>query len=202
MQLIKNEKRLLPSTKPTSSNFFIFNLNHHRKLTDGLFLKVAREVSKDYPEIEFNEMIIDNCCMQLVMNPSQFDVMLTPNLYGTIVANTTAGLIGGPGLVPGANVGEGVAIFEVGNRHVAADIAGLNRANPIALLLSSVLMLRHLGMNSHADKIQLAVRRVLAQGKVPYFNLVLTLFFKLRTPDMGGHASTKAVTQAVIENLS
>jgi len=159
-----------------------------QKLTDGLFLKIAREVSKKYPQIEFNEMIIDNCCMQLVMNPSQFDVMLTPNLYGTIVANTTAGLIGGPGLVSGANIGEGVAIFEVGNRHSANDIAGKNAANPSAMLLSSVMMLRHLNMNLHADNIQRALHQILATGQY-------------KTPDLGGNTTTRQFTQAVIDRL-
>lgn len=159
-----------------------------QKLTDGLFLRVCREVSEQYPDIEYGEMIIDNCCMQLVMNPSQFDVMLTGNLYGNLLANVGSGLVGGPGIVGGANFGEDVGIFEVGARHVAADIAGMNRANPIALIESSVMMLKYLKMNSYADRIENAVKNVLTVQKV-------------WTPDLGGTATTRDVTSAIIREL-
>lgn len=114
------------------------------KLADGLFLESCREVAKYYPSIEFNDIIVDNCCMQLVSNPHQFDVMVTPNLYGAIIDNVAAGLIGGAGLVPGISYGENVAVFEPGTRHSFAVAQGKNIANPIALLLSAVRMLRHL----------------------------------------------------------
>jgi isocitrate dehydrogenase (NAD+) len=113
------------------------------KLSDGLFLECCRKVSKDYSEIEFREVIVDNCCMQLVLRPSQFDVLLLPNLYGDIVSDLCAGLVGGLGLVPGANFGEECAIFEAVHGS-APDIAGKKVANPTAMMLSAILMLRHL----------------------------------------------------------
>ena len=133
-------------------------------------------------------MIIDNCCMQLVMNPSQFDVMLTPNLYGSIICNVASGLVGGPGLTPGANVGDGIAVFESGARHAAQDIAGKNQANPVALLLSSTMMLRYLDLPDHAKRIESSIKKVLSDGKV-------------LTKDVGGTATTKDFTSAVIHNL-
>jgi len=160
-----------------------------QKQTDGLFLKVCRQVAADYPAIKYNEMIIDNCCMQLVMNPGQFDVMLTPNLYGNIIANVATGLVGGPGIVGGANVGDGIAVFEVGARHVAQDIAGQNKANPVALIQSSIMMLRYLDLPEYAKKIENAVRYVISEQKV-------------WTGDLGGKSSTKDVTQAIIDQLS
>ncbi len=126
--------------------------------------------------------------MQLVMNPSQFDIMLTPNLYGTLVANTTSGLVGGPGIVPGVNIGEDIAIFEPGNRHVANDIAGKNKANPTALLMSSIMLLRHLNLNAHADRIENALRKVIETGN-------------FKTADLGGTKSTREFTKAVMDNL-
>lgn len=159
-----------------------------QKQTDGLFIKVCKEVAQKYPDIQYNEMIIDNCCMQLVMNPSQFDVMVTLNLYGNIIINAAAGLIGGPGVVGGANVGEGMVVFEPGTRHVAADIAGQNKANPVAMISSAVMMLRHLDLNDHATKIENAVDKVLAEGKV-------------KTQDLGGNSTTKEFTDAVISAL-
>eukprot|EP01118_Nematostelium_gracile_P008768 TRINITY_DN2911_c0_g1_i2.p2 TRINITY_DN2911_c0_g1~~TRINITY_DN2911_c0_g1_i2.p2 ORF type:complete len:137 (+),score=42.89 TRINITY_DN2911_c0_g1_i2:125-535(+) len=133
-------------------------------------------------------MIIDNCCMQLVMNPSQFDVMLTPNLYGNIVANVATGLVGGPGLVGGANVGDGVAVFEVGARHVAQDIAGRNLANPIALIEGAVMMLRYLDLPDYAKRIENATQHVISEQKI-------------WTQDLGGKAHTKDVTQAIINKI-
>jgi len=126
--------------------------------------------------------------MQLVMNPSQFDVMLTPNLYGNIITNVAAGLVGGPGLTPGANAGDGMALFEVGARHAAHDIAGMNKANPTGLILSSIMMLRYLELHEYAKRIEKAVQGVLKEGKV-------------LTKDIGGNATTKEFTQAVITNL-
>ena len=159
-----------------------------QKATDGLFLRTCREVAKKYPQIQYSEMIIDNCCMQLVMNPSQFDVMLTPNLYGNIITNVASGLVGGPGITPGANVGDGTAVFESGARHAAQDIAGMNKANPSALLLSSTMMLRYLDLPDHAKRIENAIYKVLQDGKV-------------LTRDVGGTATTKDFTNAVIQNL-
>jgi len=159
-----------------------------QKLTDGLFLESCREVAKSYPEIEFNDMIIDNCCMQLVMKPQQFDVMVTPNLYGNLVTNVVSALVGGPGLTPGANVGDRVAIFESGAHHVASDIAGQDKANPTGIILSSVLMLRHMGLNNYANTIEDALRSVILEKKV-------------LTSDVGGSATTKEFTKAVIDKV-
>jgi len=157
-----------------------------QKYTDGEFLKACREVAKDFPHIEYTEMIVDNCAMQLVMNPGQFDVMVTSNLYGNVVTNAGTGLVGGPGIVPGANIGRDIAMFEVGGRHVGLDIAGQNEANPCAMLFSSVMMLRHMGLTRHAQNIDNSVHSALA---------------KMRTRDLEGRASTTEFTQAVIDNL-
>jgi len=146
------------------------------KLSDGLFLDCFRNVSKDYPEIEADDKIVDNACMQLVMRPEQFDIMLLENLYGDIVSDLCAGLIGGLGLVPGANIGEQGAVFEAVHGS-APDIAGQGIANPTALLQSSLLMLRHLGEREAADRIENAMLAVFAEGTV-------------RTRDIGGTAGT------------
>eukprot|EP01094_Clydonella_sp_ATCC50884_P019579 TRINITY_DN3864_c0_g1_i2.p1 TRINITY_DN3864_c0_g1~~TRINITY_DN3864_c0_g1_i2.p1 ORF type:complete len:388 (-),score=92.57 TRINITY_DN3864_c0_g1_i2:389-1504(-) len=160
-----------------------------QKLSDGEFLNGCREVSKNYPDIEYEEMIVDNTSMQLAMRPEQFDVMITPNLYGTIVTNIASGLVGGPGMLPGANYGgRGQAIFESGARHVALDIEGANRANPIGTLRAAVMMLEHIGMHQQAANISNAIEATLEQG-------VLTL-------DLGGTATTQDLTCAVIQNLS
>jgi isocitrate dehydrogenase (NAD+) len=158
------------------------------KLSDGEFLKSCREVAKNYPSITYEEMIIDNCCMQLVMRPTQFDVMLTPNLYGAIVTNVASALIGGPGLIPGINLGKSEAVFEAGARHVGLDIRGKNKANPVGMLFSSVWLLRHLELFQHAQLIENAVFNVLKHHKAP-------------TADVGGSASTKDFTQAVIDEI-
>lgn len=160
-----------------------------QKQTDGLFLKVCREVSQKYPNIKYNEMIIDNCCMQLVMNPSQFDVMVTGNLYGNIIANVAAGLVGGAGVVGGANIGEKIGIFETGARHLALDIAGKNKANPMGLLSGATMMLRYLELPGHAEKIEKAVQSVIDDKD-------------MKTLDLGGKTSTKEFTQAVISALT
>lgn len=157
-------------------------------MTDGLFLESVRRVAKEYPEITFQEMIVDNTSMQLVQKPSQFDVMVTPNLYGNIVTNIATGLIGGPGVVPGANFGPRVAFFEPGARHTGLDIAGKGVANPTALILSSCMMLRHLDLKSYADSIEKALLGVYQEDRV-------------RTPDLKGTNSTKQFTDAVINKL-
>jgi len=153
------------------------------KLSDGLFIECARRVSKDYPEIQYDERIVDAACMQLVMFPERFDVLLMPNLYGDIVSDLCAGLVGGLGVVPGANLGaDGVGVFEAVHGS-APDIAGQDLANPLALLLSSVLMLHHLHEDAVADRVMRAITAVLA-GTV-------------RTRDIGGTASTTEFAAAI-----
>jgi isocitrate dehydrogenase (NAD+) len=134
------------------------------KYTDGLFLDVAREVAGEYPEIAFGDVIVDNLCMQLVLHPQQYDVLLLPNLYGDIVSDLCAGLIGGLGVAPGANLGEGVALFEPVHGSAPA-MRGSGRMNPTATLLSAVLMLRHLNEAAAADRLERAIARVLAEGR-------------------------------------
>jgi len=160
-----------------------------QKLTDGLFLKTCRETATRYPEIKYNEMIIDNCCMQLVMNPSQFDVMVTGNLYGNLIANVGSGLVGGAGVTGGANFGKDFAIFEVGARHLGLDIAGQGKANPMGLIQSAIMMLKHMDLHNHAKKIEQAAKTVISVRKV-------------WTQDLGGSATTKEVTQAIINELA
>jgi isocitrate dehydrogenase (NAD+) len=133
-------------------------------------------------------MIVDNASMQLVSKPSQFDVIVCGNLYGNILSNVGAALVGGPGLIPGANIGRDFAVFEPGCRHVGRDIMGKNSANPTCLILSSVYMLRHIGLNEYADVISNALMNVIKEGKV-------------MTPDVGGHHTTTDFTLAVISNL-
>lgn len=157
------------------------------KLSDGLFLDCFRKVAADFPEIEADDKIIDNACMQLVMRPEQFDVMLLENLYGDIVSDLCAGLIGGLGLVPGANIGELGAVFEAVHGS-APDIAGQGIANPTALLQSGILMLRYIGQREPADKIEASMLKVYSEGKV-------------RTRDIGGTARTSEFADAVIANL-
>ncbi len=157
------------------------------KLSDGLFLACARGVAKKYPRIEYREMIVDNACMQLVLRPQQFDVLLLENLYGDIVSDLCAGLVGGLGVVPGANLGTRVAIFEAVHG-TAPDIAGKGLANPVAVIFSSIMMLRHIGQSRAADRLERAVKKLLAEGKV-------------RTRDLGGKATTAAVTARLIALL-
>ena len=157
------------------------------KSTSGLFLKVAREVSAQYPEIEHNEMIVDNTCMQLVMNPWQFDVIVTTNLFGDILSDLCAGLVGGLGLAPGANIGEHAAIFEAVHGS-APDIAGKGIANPCALLLGACQMLGHLGFEDQANRVRVAIRATIAaKDRV--------------TPDLGGSGTTDSFADALIERL-
>lgn len=158
------------------------------KLSDGLFLDCFRNVAKDYPEIEADDKIVDNACMQLVMRPEQFDIMLLENLYGDIVSDLCAGLIGGLGLVPGANIGELGAVFEAVHGS-APDIAGQNIANPTALLMSGILMLRHLGERDAAQKIETAMFKVFNEGKV-------------RTRDIGGTAKTNEFARAITDAMN
>ncbi len=158
------------------------------KIADGLFLDCVREVAKDYPAIKLQEVIIDNMCMQMVMNPSQFEVIVTTNLYGDILSDLAAGLVGGLGLVPGANIGEDIAIFEAVHGS-APDIAGKNLANPIAVLLSGVHMLKYLGEFEKAELITKAISKVMEEGKH-------------LTGDLGGNASTTEITEAIIEKIN
>lgn len=159
------------------------------KTSSGLFLDVAREVASEYPEIEFQEMIVDNACMQLVMNPHQFDVVVTTNLFGDILSDLCAGLVGGLGLAPGANIGEKAAIFEAVHGS-APDIAGKNMANPCALLLAAAQMLDHLGMQQKGDAIRHGIRAVLETRR------------DMVTPDMGGTGTTATFAQALVEQVN
>ena len=157
------------------------------KLSDGLFLQCCKAVAAEYPEITYAEHIVDNTCMQLVMNPWQYDVILTENLYGDILSDLCSGLIGGLGLVPGANLGLDIAIFEAVHGS-APDIAGQDKANPTALLQSAILMLHHLNEPATANLVQQALEKVYTEAK--------TL-----TADVGGTSGTKAFTEAIIAAL-
>jgi len=157
------------------------------KLTDGLFLDCARKVAAEYPEIEYKEHIVDNTCMQLVLNPYQYDILLTENLYGDILSDLCSAFVGGLGLVPGANLGAGCAVFEAVHGS-APDIAGKDLANPTALLQSAILMLHHIDEPATAELVQKALEAVYAEGK--------TL-----TKDVGGTSGTKAFASAVIAAL-
>ena len=157
------------------------------KLSDGLFLEAARAVAKKYPQIEYNEILVDNLCMQLVINPSKFDVLVLPNLYGDIVSDLTSGLIGGLGVAQGANIGKDCAVFEPVHGS-APDIKGQNKANPTALLLSACMMLDYIGEKDSSQKIKNALYKVLEEGET------LTL-------DLGGSASTTEFRDEIIKNL-
>lgn len=179
---------------------FEYARSHHRKkvtavhkansmkLSDGLFLRCCREVGAEYPEIAYNELIVDNASMQMVSKPAQFDVLVMPNLYGDIMSDLAAGLVGGLGVVPGANIGDHHAVFEAVHGS-APDIAGRGLANPTALILSSVMMLRHLQELNAADRLQAAVESVYREGKS-------------LTPDVGGKASTGEIADAIIARLN
>jgi isocitrate dehydrogenase (NAD+) len=157
------------------------------KMSDGLFLKCCREVSSDFPDIRYNELIVDNACMQLVMRPETFDVLVLPNLYGDIVSDLAAGLVGGLGIVPGANLGARHAIFEAVHG-TAPDIAGKGLANPTALMQSAVLMLAHIGERDASARLQNAIEQVYASREC-------------LTGDVGGSASTSQFTNAVIRRV-
>ena len=157
------------------------------KKSDGLFLHIFEEIAGEYPDIEANSLIVDNTCMQLVMKPEQFDIMVMPNLYGDILSDLTSGLIGGLGLLPSCNKNDDCAIFEAVHGS-APDIAGKGIANPTALLLSAVMMLEHLNFKDEANRIKKAINDVLENTDI-------------RTPDLGGTSSTKEYTDAIIQRL-
>ncbi|MEG2087003.1 MAG: isocitrate/isopropylmalate dehydrogenase family protein [Angelakisella sp.] len=157
------------------------------KCTDGMFLEEARAVAATYPQIQFEDMIVDAMCMRLVQAPEQYDVLVLPNLYGDIVSDLCAGLVGGLGVAPGANIGSEQAVFEAIHGS-APQLAGLNMANPTALLLSGVMMLRHLGEMDAAERIERALTAVAATGDY-------------RTPDLGGTTGTREFADAVIAHL-
>ena len=157
------------------------------KLADGLFLRCCREVAERNPEIEYKELIVDNASMQLVIRPETFDVLLLPNLYGDIVSDLAAGLVGGLGVVPGANMGEHHAVFEAVHGS-APDIAGKGIANPTAVMLAACQMLDHAGEDAAAARIKKAIELTLSEGKTV-------------TGDIGGTANTKQYTDAVISRL-
>ena len=184
---------------------FEYARTHHRKrvtavhkanimkFSDGLFLSAAREVAKEYPDIEFEDRIVDNMSMQLVQKPHQFDVVVAPNLYGDLLSDLCAGLIGGLGLAPGANLSDEIAVFEA-THGSAPKYAGLNKVNPMAMILSGVMMLRHLGEKKSADRLEKAVAEVIAEGKNVTYDL------KPEAPDTA--VGTSQVADAVIEKLS
>lgn len=157
------------------------------KKSDGLFLQSCRDIAVNYPDIEYSEIIVDNCAMQIVMRPEQFDILVMANLYGDIISDLGAGLVGGLGLVPGVNYGDAIAVFEAVHGS-APDIAGKNIANPLALILSSELMMRYLGEEHIANHIKHAV-------------IVLLTERKYLTPDMGGNATTAELTEALIKEI-
>ena len=157
------------------------------KLTDGLFLETARKISEEYPEITLEETIIDNMCMQLVSRPEKYKVIVTMNLYGDILSDLVAGLVGGLGIAPGANIGDDIAIFEAVHGS-APDIAGQNKANPLALILSGIEMLKYINLHEYAEKIEKAVLKTLEVSDV-------------KTADLGGIATTTEFTDKIIENL-
>src|SRR5499433_1139755 len=157
------------------------------KLSDGLFLKSIRAVAEKYPDIEYKELIVDNACMQMVLKPEQYDVLLLPNLYGDVMSDLAAGLVGGLGVVPSGNIGDEAAMFEAVHG-TAPDIAGKGLANPTALLMSSIMMLDYLGERSVARGIEAALEKVYREGKHT-------------TQDVGGKAGTKEFTEALIEAL-
>ncbi len=189
----------IPATDRIIRFAFEYAKNHQRKKvtcihkanilkqTDGLFLQRFKEIAKEYPTIEYDDKIIDNMCMQLVMYPQKYDVLVAPNLYGDIISDLIAGLVGGLGLVPGANLGKDVAIFEAVHGS-APDIAGQGIANPIALLQAACMMLEHIDKKEIALRITKAILKTLEDGSS-------------LTKDLGGNATTKELTKAIIANL-
>jgi isocitrate dehydrogenase (NAD+) len=157
------------------------------KMTSGLFLQVGREIAQAYPDVDFGDIIVDNCAMQLVRDPTRFDVVVTTNLFGDILSDLTAGLVGGLGLAPGANIGENAAIFEAVHG-TAPDIAGKGVANPVAAMVAGAMMLERLGQKERGTRLEGAVRRAIANGKD-------------LTPDLGGTGSTESFTDRVIAEL-
>jgi isocitrate dehydrogenase (NAD+) len=157
------------------------------KMTSGLFLEVGQEIARAYPDVHFNDVIVDNCAMQLVRDPTRFDVIVTTNLFGDILSDLTAGLVGGLGLVAGANIGEHAAIFEAVHG-TAPDIAGQGIANPTAVMLAGAMLLDRIGQRERAQRLQGAVRKAIADGRET-------------TPDIGGTGSTKTFTEKVVAVL-
>ena len=174
---VKNNRKLV--TVVTKANIC--------KLSDGLFLNCAREVAQKYPQIQFKEILVDNLCMQLVQNPEQFDVLVLPNLYGDIVSDLCAGLVGGLGIAQGANIGLNAAVFEPVHGS-APDIKGQNKANPTALLLSAIEMLKYINQREVAEKIEKALFKTIKEGTA-------------LTCDLGGNSTTTEFTNAIIKNL-
>jgi isocitrate dehydrogenase (NAD+) len=164
------------------------------KFSDGLFLSTAREVARQYPDVEFQDALIDNLCMQLVRRPQEYDVIAAPNLYGDIISDLCAGLVGGLGLAPGANIGEGIALFEP-THGSAPKYTGQNRVNPMAMMLSGMLMLQHIGEVRAADRLERAIATVINEGKNVTYDM------KLRRDDPGA-VGTSQVADAVIEKLN
>jgi isocitrate dehydrogenase (NAD+) len=158
------------------------------KFTTGLFLEVGKKVAKDYPEIEFEDLIVDNMAMQMVMRPQRFDVVVTTNLFGDILSDLASGLVGGLGVTGAANIGDNAAMFEAVHGS-APDIAGQNKANPLALLFSSIMMLEYIGQKHTADEIRKAIYKTLVERKV------------YCTPDIGGEGTTSTFTQAICDNI-
>jgi isocitrate dehydrogenase (NAD+) len=164
------------------------------KFSDGLFLEVSREVAKNYPDIEFEDKIIDNMCMQLVQKPELYDILVLPNLYGDIISDLAAGLIGGLGLAPGANIGEGYAVFEA-THGSAPKYKGMNKVNPLAMILSGVMMLRHLGEMKAAEKLDNAVASIIKEGKDVTYDMK-------PAPDDPTAATTSGVADAIIAKMA
>lgn len=162
------------------------------KFSDGLFLAVARSVAEEYPDIEFNDRLIDNMTMQLVKRPQQFEVVVAPNLYGDILSDLCAGLVGGLGVAPGGNIGDEIAVFEP-THGSAPKYAGQNRINPMAMMLSGVMMLRHMGEVKAADRLEKAIARVIAEGKNVTYDM---------RPDCALAVGTSQVADAVIAELT
>jgi len=158
------------------------------KLSDGLFLNICGEIAKEYPQIKFDNMIIDNCSMQLVSHPNQFDVLLLPNLYGNILTNIACGLVGGPGITSGANYGDEYAVFETGTRNTGKSFVGKNVANPLAMLNASADMLEYLGLEDDCMMLRESIDKVINSEK-------------LHTKDMGGTASTTDVVNFIAEDI-
>src|SRR5919201_117762 len=163
------------------------------KFTDGLFLEVARQVAREHPEIEFEDRIVDNCSMQLVSRPEEYDVLVLPNLYGDIISDLCAGLIGGLGVAPGANIGDEAAVFEA-THGSAPKYKGMNKVNPMAMMFSGVLMLRHLEESDAADRLEAAIAAVIAEGKSVTYDMK-------PTRDDPTAVGTSQVADAVIEQL-
>lgn len=174
------------AVKNNRKEVFVVTKANICKLSDGLFLDCARKIAKKYPNIGFREILVDNCCMQLVQNPNQFDTLLLPNLYGDIVSDLCAGLVGGLGIAQGANIGKDYAVFEPVHGS-APDIAGQDKANPTAMLMSAIEMLNFIGETTAAAKIKSALFETLKSG--------------IKTADIGGNASCSEFTNAVVQRL-